>query len=100
MIELPLILLGGLLGSRHLRGHVRGLCRHDWERIQVVAGEPDTTMYLQRRANFYLRLAGSRSRICRAPSREEMPRVVNAEGLFAVVAGLFLIVQGLFSAGV
>jgi len=100
MIELPLILLGGLLGSAHCVGMCGGFA--------VMIGSEARSW----RANLTRQCIYSGGRIFTYASlgavvgyaglrlAEEMPRVVNAQGLFAVVAGLFLIVQGLFSAGV
>ncbi len=99
-IELPLIFLGGLLGSAHCVGMCGGFT------VMIGAGARSW------RANLVRQCIYSGGRIFTYASlgaivgyaglrlAQDMPRVVNAQALFAIVAGVFLIVQGLISAGV
>lgn len=100
MIELPLIFLGGLLGSAHCVGMCGGFA------VMIGAGARSW------RANMARQCVYSSGRIFTYASlgavvgyaglrlADQMPSVVNAQALFAVVAGALLIVQGLISAGV
>lgn len=100
MIELSLIFLGGLLGSAHCVGMCGGFA------VMIGAGARSW------RANLARQCVYSAGRIFTYASlgavvgyaglrlADQMPSVVNAQALFAIVAGVLLVVQGLISAGV
>jgi len=100
MIELPLIFLGGLLGSAHCVGMCGGFA------VMIGGGARSW------RANLVRQCVYSGGRIFTYASlggvlgyaglrlAQDLPRVVNVQALCAIAAGIFLIVQGLLSAGV
>jgi uncharacterized protein len=99
MIELPLIFLGGLLGSAHCVGMCGGFA-------VMVGGRVNSW-----RANLARQCVYSAGRIFTYAAlgavvgyaglrlAQDMPRVVNAQGVLAIIAGMLLIGQGLISAG-
>ena len=99
-IELPLIFLGGLLGSAHCVGMCGGFA------VAIGAGAPSWGANLVRQCIysggriFTYATLGAVVGYAGLRLAQDMPRVINAQALFAIVAGVFLIVQGLISAGV
>lgn len=100
MIELPLIFLGGLLGSAHCVGMCGGFA------LLVGAPAPRWSTNLVRQLAFsagrvftytscgaLLGFAGLRL-------AEDLPAVINLQAMLAIVAGVLLVAQGLWSAGV
>ena len=100
MLELPLIFLGGLLGSAHCVGMCGGFA------VMIGAGAHSWRTNLARQCVYsggrIFTYASLGAVVGYAGLRlaQEMPRVVNAQALFAFLAGMFLIVQGLISAGI
>src|SRR5690606_8399132 len=74
------VMIGG--GARNWRANLVRQCVYSSGRIFTYASLGAVVGYAG------LRLA------------DQMPRVVNAQALFAIVAGVMLVVQGLISAGV
>lgn len=99
MNELPLILIGGLLGSSHCIGMCGGFA------LWVGIGAPDA------RANLRRQLIYSSGRIFTYASEgalvgyaglrlaQVVPPAYNVQAILAIVAGCVLIAQGLFSTG-
>jgi len=100
MIELPLIFLGGLLGSAHCVGMCGGFAimigarANSW-RANLIR----QSVYSAGRIFTYAAL-GAAVGYAGLRLAQDMPRVVNAQALLAIVAGILLIGQGLMSAGI
>lgn len=100
MIELPLIFLGGLLGSAHCVGMCGGFA------VMIGAGARSWRANLARQCVysggriFTYAALGAVVGYAGLRLADQMPSVLNAQALFAIVAGALLIVQGLISAGV
>ena len=100
MIELPLIFLGGLLGSAHCVGMCGGFA------LMVAGGARSL------RNNLLRQLAYSGGRIftyaaCGATLgyaglrlAVDLPSVIHVQAVLAITAGVLLVLQGLMSAGV
>jgi uncharacterized protein len=100
MIELPLIFVGGLLGSAHCVGMCGGFA--------LIVGTPARRL----RANVVRQLAYSAGRIFTYATlgafvgygglrlADGLGGLVNVQAGLCIVAGLLLVVQGLVSAGV
>jgi sulfite exporter TauE/SafE len=99
MIELPLVLLGGLLGSAHCVGMCGGFA------LMVGAGSNRFTanvvrqlVYSAGRIFTYMVLGGALG-FAGLRLTEDLPSVVQVQAILAIVAGLLLIGQGIAAAG-
>lgn len=99
MIELPLIVLGGLLGSAHCVGMCGGFA------LLVGAGgkrfSANVTRQLVYSAGriFTYAVLGGAVGFAGLRLAEDLPRVVEVQAILAIVAGVLLVGQGLVSAG-
>jgi hypothetical protein len=100
MIELPLIFLGGLLGSAHCVGMCGGFA------LMVGAGARGWRHNLGRQIVYSLgrlftySVAGAALGYLGLRLVEDLPGVIHTQAVLAIVAGALLVTQGLTSAGV
>ena len=100
MFDLPLIFLGGLLGSAHCVGMCGGFA------VMLGAGTPTWRVNLARQCVYscgrIFTYAAMGAVVGYAGLRfiQLMPPLVDVQAWMALLAGGFLIVQGLISAGV
>ncbi len=100
MIGLPLVFLGGLLGSAHCVGMCGGFA------LLIGSGARSTAANVARQLVYSLGRIFTYSAIGAAVGyaglrlADDAPEVVHAQSLLAIAAGGLLIVQGLIAAGV
>jgi sulfite exporter TauE/SafE len=100
MIELPLVFLGGLLGSAHCVGMCGGFA------LAIGGGAPSAASNLARQTVYslgriftYVSLGGALG-YAGLRLAEDLPIVVRVQAVLALVAGVTLILFGLVSAGI
>lgn len=99
MTELPLILIGGLLGSSHCVGMCGGFA------LWVGVGAPDARANLRRQLLYssgrIFTYAAGGALVGYAGLRlaQVIPPAFNIQAVLAILAGFVLIVQGLYSTG-
>ncbi|MBI3467327.1 MAG: sulfite exporter TauE/SafE family protein, partial [Planctomycetes bacterium] len=99
MIELPLVLLGGLLGSSHCVGMCGGFA------VAIGAGTRGWRQNVQRQAVYSLgriftySSLGAIGGFAGLRLSREIDWMVNVQALLAIIAGVLLIVQGILAAG-
>jgi uncharacterized protein len=99
MIELPLVFLGGLLGSAHCVGMCGGFALLIGSPARGLAGNVGRQAVYSLGRIFTYAVFGAT--VGYAGLRlSELATLVNVQALLAVVAGVLLVVQGLISAGV
>jgi sulfite exporter TauE/SafE len=99
MIELPLVFLGGLLGSAHCVGMCGGFALVIGSRARGAAGNVGRQAVYSLGRIFTYAVFGAT--VGYAGLRlTELATLVNVQAVLAIVAGVLLIVQGLLSAGV
>lgn len=99
MIELPLIFLGGLLGSAHCIGMCGGFA------LAVGSGAPTLASNVRRQLIyssgriFTYSFGGAAAGFGGWHLSSALPPLIHVQAVLAVVAGVLLIVQGLLAAG-
>ena len=101
MIGLPLVFLGGLLGSAHCVGMCGGFALLIGSGARSTAANVARQLVVQLGANFHLlRPSAPRSDTRDLRLADDAPAVVHVQAVLAIAAGVLLVVQGLVAAGV
>lgn len=100
MIELPLVFLGGLLGSAHCVGMCGGFALLIGSRSRRFGGNLARQVVYSLGRIFTYSAFGAAVGYAGLRLSEDLAALVNVQALLAIGAGLLLVVQGLISAGV
>jgi sulfite exporter TauE/SafE len=99
MIELPLVFLGGLLGSSHCVGMCGGLAVAIGGSAGLRRNFARQLVYSLGRIFTYAALGGGLG-YAGLRLAEDLPAVIRAQGTLAIAAGVLLVAFGLIAAGV
>jgi hypothetical protein len=100
MIELPLVFLGGLLGSAHCVGMCGGFALMIGAGSRGWAANVGRQMVYSLGRIFTYAVFGGALGYAGLRLTEDLPSVLRAQAALALLAGVLLVIQGLASAGV
>jgi len=99
MIELPLIFLGGLLGSAHCVGMCGGFALLIGSGARGLSGNLVRQLVYSLGRIFTYAVCGGTLGYAGLRLAEDLPAAINVQAGLAILAGLLLVSQGLTSAG-